>query len=158
MIELRYITPDDWELWRDQRLAALKEAPYAFGSRFSDWENASKERWCKRLSIPGACQLIAFLHGAPVGMAGSLRADDEPGTAVLVSMWVSPAERGNGVGDALVGAIEKWARDNGAARLLLEVVDSNHAARNLYRRNGFVDVDDPRPSESEERSMIKELY
>lgn len=143
MIKLQNIGPSEWELWKEQRLAALKEAPYAFQSKLAEWEDVPEQKWRARLNIPNACQLLAFLDGKAVGMVGGfLLADDEPEVvAELVSLWVSPAARGRGVGDALIAAVEEWARGIGAARLRLEVVMSNMPARSLYVRNGFVDVE-----------------
>ncbi|KAF3398793.1 hypothetical protein DPV78_007025 [Talaromyces pinophilus] len=142
MIKLQNIGPSEWELWKEQRLAALKEAPYAFGSKLAEWEDVPEQRWRARLSIPNACQFLAFLDGKAVGMVGGILAD-EPGAEVvdLVSLWVAPAARGHGVGDALIAAVEEWARSIGAARLRLEVVVHNRPARGLYVRNGFVDVE-----------------
>ena len=141
MIELQDIGPDDWKLWRELRLAALTEAPYAFGSQLADWADAPEDRWRERLSVPGAYQLIASLDGTPVGMAGGFLAE-EPEAAELVSMWIAPAGRGQGVGDALMTAIEDWARDAGARVLKLSVVDGNDPAHNLYLRSGFADTDE----------------
>ena len=141
MIELKSVGPDDWKLWRELRLAALAEAPYAFGSQLVDWADAPEERWRERLSVPTAYQVIASLDGTPVGMAGGFRAD-EPGVAELVSMWIAPAGRGQGVGDALMAAIEDWARAAGARVLKLSVVDGNDPAHNLYLRSGFADTDE----------------
>ena len=141
MIELKSVGPDDWKLWRELRLAALAEAPYAFGSQLVDWADAPEERWRERLSVPSAYQVIASLDGTPVGMAGGFRAD-EPGVAELVSMWIAPAGRGQGVGDALMTAIEDWARAAGARVLKLSVVDGNDPAHNLYLRSGFADTDE----------------
>ena len=141
MIELQDIGPDDWKLWRELRLAALTEAPYAFGSQLADWADAPEDRWRERLSVPGAYQLIASLDGTPVGMAGGFLAE-EPETAELVSMWIAPAGRGQGVGDALMTAIADWARDAGARVLKLSVVDGNDPAHNLYLRSGFADTDE----------------
>ena len=141
MIELQDIGPDDWKLWRELRLAALTEAPYAFGSQLADWADAPEDRWRERLSVPRAYQLIASLDGTPVGMAGGFLAE-EPETAELVSMWIAPAGRGQGVGDALMTAIEDWARDAGARVLKLSVVDGNDPAHNLYLRSGFADTDE----------------
>ena len=142
MIELQDIGPDDWKLWRELRLAALADTPSAFGSVHADWVDAPEERWRERLTLPGCYQVIASLDGTPIGMAGGLPAD-EPDVAELVSMWISPAGRGKGVGDALMAAIEDWARGTGAHTLELAVADGNEPARNLYLRNGFADFGAP---------------
>jgi ribosomal protein S18 acetylase RimI-like enzyme len=52
-------------------------------------------------------------------------------------MWVSPAARGHGVGDQLVRAVERWARQVRSAALRLAVAQGNESAAALYRRNGF---------------------
>jgi GNAT superfamily N-acetyltransferase len=140
VIELRQIGPDDWQVWRELRLAALEEAPYAFGSQLKDWVDAPEARWRQRLSEPNAYQVIADRDGTPVGMAGGFLEDD---VAELVSMWVSPKGRGNGVGDALMQAIEDWSRAQGAHTLQLSVVPGNDPAHNLYLRSGFEDTDVP---------------
>jgi len=54
MVELQDIGPDDWKLWRELKLAALAEAPYAFGSQLADWAAAPEDRWRERLGVPGA--------------------------------------------------------------------------------------------------------
>lgn len=141
MIDLLDVGPDDWKAWRDLRLAALDEAPYAFGSQLVDWVDAPEERWRERLSVPGAYQVIASLDGTPVGMAGGLRAE-ENGVTELVSMWIAPVGRGRGIGNALMAAVETWARDIGATVLKLSVADGNDPAHNLYLRNGFTDTDE----------------
>lgn len=142
MIDVHDIGPDDWKLWRELRLAALEEAPYAFGSQLADWIDAPEQRWRERLSEPNAHQVIVSIDGTPVGLAGGFRAE-EPGVAELVSMWVAPAGRGRGVGDVLMTTIEDWARADGARILMLSVVPGNDAAHNLYLRSGFVDTDEP---------------
>ncbi len=50
---------------------------------------------------------------------------------------VLPEARGLGVGTALLRELERRARERGAAKMTLEVHDSNHAARRLYSRFGF---------------------
>jgi GNAT superfamily N-acetyltransferase len=140
VIELREIGPDDWQVWRKLRLAALEEAPYAFGSQLKDWVDAPEERWRRRLSEPTAYQVIADRDGTPVGMAGGFVEVD---VAELVSMWVAPEGRGHGVGNALMKAIEDWSRAQGAHTLQLSVVPGNDPAHNLYLRSGFEDADVP---------------
>lgn len=138
-VELRVVTPDDWETWRDIRLEALARAPYAFGSRLADWEAAPEERWRGRLELAGSHNLVAVAGGTPVGMATGV-AGDEPGEASLISMYVSASARGLGVGGALVDAVERWAARGGHTRLCLHVVATNTPARRLYERHGLVVV------------------
>jgi GNAT superfamily N-acetyltransferase len=136
MLAVRAVTPDEWRQWRDVRLAALAEAPYAFTTRYEEWRDAEERRWRDRLALPGSTCLLATVDGTAAGIAGGVTTD-EPGVAELVAMWVAPAARGRGVGDALVGAVADWATATGASRLRLEVAAGNHAAAALYARNGF---------------------
>jgi GNAT superfamily N-acetyltransferase len=142
VIELKELTSDDWQVWRELRLAALAEAPYAFGSQLADWVDAEEDRWRARLDLPGGRNVIALLAGTPVGMASGLRAEEE-GVIELVSMWIAPAGRGQGIGDRLMAQVEQWARDAGAHTLQLSVADGNDKAHALYLRNGFTDTDVP---------------
>jgi len=142
VIELRVLTPDDWPTWRELRLAALAEAPYAFGSRLADWqgEGDRAERWRARLELPGSSNLVAAIDGQPVGMASGVPAE-EPGVVELISMWVSPVARGRGVGERLIEAIGQWAQGRQAKVFRLAVVSDNEAAERLYRRCGFTMTD-----------------
>lgn len=159
MIELRTLSPDDWQIWREQRLAALAEAPTAFGARLADWQDAGEKRWRERLAIPGSVNFVAFLDGKPAGMASGVPGDD--GVPELISMWVSPAARGKGVGNRLVESVGQWARQQGATALQLAVVADNEKAAALYRRNGFADAGelaDPLPDVvRREKIMVKVL-
>ncbi|MCI4062588.1 GNAT family N-acetyltransferase [Micromonospora sp. R77] len=138
MIELRALTPDDWPIWRELRLAALAEAPHAFGSRLADWQGDGdrEERWRGRLDIPGSYNVVALLAGEPVGMASGVPTG-EPGVVELISMWVAPAGRGRGVGDTLVRDVERWARRVDAEVLRLSVAHGNAPATALYERHGL---------------------
>jgi len=138
MVEIRGLSPDDWEIWRILRLAALAEAPYAFRSQIADWqeENDREDRWRNRLSIPGSYNLVAVIDDQPVGMASGVPASNDS-DAELISMWVAPTARGRGVGDILVQEVERWARNTGARILRLDVSEVNRAAFDLYQRNGF---------------------
>jgi len=137
MIELRVLTPDDWRTWRALRLAALAEAPEAFGSQLADWQGQGdrEERWRARLSIPGSYNVVAVLDGQPAGMGSGVLEGE--GTAELISMWVCPQARGKGIGDRLIAAVERWARQAGMTTLRLSVADDNEPAAALYQRHGL---------------------
>jgi GNAT superfamily N-acetyltransferase len=137
MISIRRLTPDDWRDWRNLRLAALREAPYAFGSALADWQGAgdTEERWRARL-MSVEFNAIALLDQADAGMVSGSLEGEQP---ELISMWVVPSARGRGVGDALIGSVIDWARSAGRDTLVLQLVEGNEHAAALYRRNGFED-------------------
>jgi ribosomal protein S18 acetylase RimI-like enzyme len=158
MLEIRVLTPDDWPLWREARLAALAEAPHAFGSKLADWqgEGDREERWRARLELAGSYNLIALRGGEPVGMASGIPGD-EPGTAELISMWVAPQARGQRVGDQLIARIESWVIASGINDFRLAVRAGNSQAIRLYERHGFEFAPGCEPDEDGELPMAKQL-
>jgi ribosomal protein S18 acetylase RimI-like enzyme len=133
------LSSDDWRVWRSLRLAALTEAPDAFGSRLADWIDADESRWRERLSIPGAIDLVALDGGmgSPIGMVTGTPSARPGAGAELISMWVDPAARGRGVATLLIDAVATWAAAAGAPGLKLSVMAQNEPARRTYERNGF---------------------
>lgn len=146
------LAAEDWQAWRRLRLRALSEAPYAFESTFEEWAHAPEERWRDRLNMPDSHNLVASIDGVAVGMATGASFD---GVYELIGMWVAPAARGRGVGDALIAEVSRWATDRGADKLHLDVVVHNAHAIALYARHGFVDVGPSR--EADEHGMVKRL-
>ena len=143
-VALTAVGPDDWRRWRALRLAALATSPEAFGSRPADWQGAGEERWRERLADV-AYNLVADLDGEPAGLA-SVTAPDGDGASRVLSLWVAPAARGRGVGEALLEALIAWAREHGARDVELAVREGNAPAIALYVRLGFVDAGpEPRP-------------
>ncbi len=138
VIEIRVLSPDDWAIWRQLRLAALTEAPYAFACRLEDWQGTgdTEARWRARLAIPDSHHVAATLNDQMIGMASGVSTSQDD-VVKLMSMWVSPAARGRGVGDALVREIERWARSIGARIMRLNVTDDNAGASALYLHHGF---------------------
>ncbi|KQC37778.1 acetyltransferase [Frankia sp. ACN1ag] len=136
MTRLRALVADDWPVWRALRLAALADAPHAFGSPLADWQGPGDtvRRWRARLETV-AVNIVADLDGQPAGMISGDRTGVD--TVELMSLWVAPAARGRGVGDLLVAAVVAWAEQAGADKAMLRVHPSNHHAILLYQRSGF---------------------
>ena len=63
----------------------------------------------------------------------------EGGQAELKRMFVTDAARGLKLGQAILAALERVAREHGVRLLQLETGIRNHAALALYRRQGFVE-------------------
>ncbi|MFD8377728.1 GNAT family N-acetyltransferase [Streptomyces sp. NPDC059679] len=79
---------------------------------------------------------IAELGGRPVGSVLCVR-DEAPETARLRLLLVEPDARGFGIGDRLVGACVKFAREADYRELVLWTNDVLTAARRIYQRAGF---------------------
>ena len=136
-VRLQILTVDEWRLFREMRLEALRDAPGAFSSTLADWQDAGEARWRQRLTnVP--FNAIAYLDDAPAGMVGATE-PNAAGRVELISMWVAPFARGRRVGDALVESVVRWAAGRGASEVILEVVESNGRARAFYERCGFAD-------------------
>lgn len=63
-----------------------------------------------------------------------------PGELHIDCLFVTEQARGLGVGTALLDGVIEKARQGGFAAVSLDVIDTNHAARRLYERIGFVPV------------------
>jgi GNAT superfamily N-acetyltransferase len=148
MVLVREAGPDEWEVLREVRLAALREAPYAFASTYAREAQFTEDHWRDRVAGHGVT-FFAYLPELtePAGLAGIF--EDRDGTAHLVSMWVHPAARGHGVGEALATAAADWAKARDFGALYLWVTETNAPARRLYERCGFEPTGERQPLPSE---------
>jgi ribosomal protein S18 acetylase RimI-like enzyme len=159
---LRRLVPGDWPALRELRLAALAEAPYAFASTLERELAFDEQQW--RALIRQAANVGAW---APelAGLAAGFPEADRPGAAPgwhLVSMWVSPRLRGQGVAADLVTAVCELARADGAGQIALWVTEVNDRARAFYRRAGFRETGEralvrPEQPGHWERRMVRDL-
>ena len=88
---------------------------------------------------------IAEVDGERAGCV-LLVAGDEPGTARLRTLLVTPAARGLGAGTRLVGECLDFARGARYRRVVLWTTDGLVAARRIYQAFGFTLTDEaPHP-------------
>lgn len=83
---------------------------------------------------------IGELGGVPIGYAIlSYNFDFEFNgrEAFLTELFITPRHRGRGLGHELLGAVERFAREQGLQALHLIVRKENPQAQRLYRRNDF---------------------
>jgi len=152
-MEVLRITGDDAYRLRQVRLAALRDAPSAFGSTYEFEADRPESEWVER-ALAGAsgsdrAMFFAQLDGEVVGLAGGYREEPTSTTVELVSMWVDPHVRGRGVGALLVDAVTAWAIDTGATTVSLWVTRGNSPADRLYEAKGFVTTGDVQPLPSD---------
>ncbi len=140
MIVIESIALQNLSFFKDVRLRALQEAPYAFGSTYARESAFTDSEWAARLDrwngVRGA-GFIAVDDGIPCGIAGTLLDENDPTRADLVSMWTAPSHRQSGVGRQLVNHVIDWTRGRNVSTLLLMVTSNNAAAIRFYEKLGF---------------------
>lgn len=133
---IRPTTEDDWTALKAIRLAALRDAPTAFGVDHSTAAANSDEQWRNRAAGRGPARFfMAIEDDEAVGLIAGVA--DQAGQTELIAMWVRPESRGLGVADRLVEAVKALAIAKGHTRVLLDVVPENLRAVKFYRRQGF---------------------
>ena len=108
----------------------------------------SEQDTAAALADTNAAFLLAVQDGAAVGFALVEYAGWTPEFscvlphryARLSDLVVAPAQRGQGIGSALLGAAKRWARDRRLEYLELNVLAQNTAAMALYESHDFVDA------------------
>lgn len=128
----------EWQKYRDIRLLALKNDPYAFGSSNEEEINLSETDWRNRIK---AVQ-FAIINGEVVGLIGLLRGDNlaNKHCGHIISLWVKPTLRGRGIAKKLVEKLQKLAQSSGIRKLSLHVSITQPAALRVYENLGFKHV------------------
>lgn len=89
---------------------------------------------------PFVFSVLAFDGAAPVGLVNAIEGFSTFACRPLVNVHdvvVIPSHRGRGIAAGMLAEVEAVARERGACKLTLEVLEGNAAARALYRRLGF---------------------
>ncbi len=89
---------------------------------------------------PTTMVLLAFRADQPVGIATCFLGFSTFAARPLMNVHdlaVLPAHRGQGIGRALLDAVDQHARQRGCVKVTLEVLENNEPARRLYHAAGF---------------------
>jgi ribosomal protein S18 acetylase RimI-like enzyme len=165
MMEVRRIRAHEGPCLRALRLRALADAPTAFGSSLAEAQAHPQDYWdslaWERANAQTSATFVVEEHERWYGMVGCFIHQDHPDIVRLVSMWVDPTRRRSGMGTALVDAVVQWASACGAKCVQLWVTDTNHRAKSLYARTGFIKTEHTKPLPSnptlQEVLMVREL-
>ena len=135
-MNIRLLEQEDCLIFKALRLEALRQHPEAFGSSFEEESAMSDVEFLdgfKKSDIFGA-----FVENQLVGCTGFFVQSPLKmrHRGVLFSMYIKPAFRKNGIGDALVKAIISHSKKR-VTQLHATVVTTNQVALNLYEKNGF---------------------
>jgi ribosomal protein S18 acetylase RimI-like enzyme len=122
------------------RLRALAETPEAFGQTLAEARAMSDDEYARRARAGAAGQERIFLvaESDAAGWVGMVGGYDEGRRAALLSMWVAPTHRRQGLGQQLIARLLDWASGRRAQEMHLFVSENNEPARALYASMGFV--------------------
>lgn len=79
--------------------------------------------------------VIAYIDNEPVG-CGAIKEYQE-NTVEVKRMFVSIDKRGKGIAEAILNDLQKWAKELGYKKCILETGDKMVEAIGLYKKNGF---------------------
>jgi ribosomal protein S18 acetylase RimI-like enzyme len=89
---------------------------------------------------PFVFSVLAFESDTPVGLINAIEGFSTFACKPLVNVHdvvVAAGHRGRGIAAQMFAEVEGIARERGACKLTLEVLEGNAAARALYQRLGF---------------------
>ena len=141
MITIRRLQVGEVELFKQVRLMALQEAPYAFPTTYANAVQRSAESWQEQAdrSAHGSdrATFIVFSDDVPIGMAALYRDEEKLDVGELLQVWVSSDYRGTRVIWDLMDEIFRWAKENGFYRMIAGVTKGNARAQKFYIKYGF---------------------
>lgn len=139
---IRLLGPADAKEYLELRLEALKENPEAFSSSYEEVVNRPNPvaQYEKSFGLADQYNFGAFENDRLIGMVTLLPETKEKlkHKANIVAMYVTPSQRGKGLGSALLSeAIKQADKLEGITKINLSVVSINYGAKALYKKFGF---------------------
>jgi RimJ/RimL family protein N-acetyltransferase len=154
----RRIHLDEYKLYKKIRMEALKEAPYAFSSKYEDAIRRTDKEWIEQAnSLAMSTSKCAFfaLHGRKIiGLCAIYRDYAAMMEAELAQLWLNPDYRGSSYSKELLACAFSWAKENGITRVWARVNYYNERAIRFFEKAGFEnEAGDERGSISLYRSL-----
>lgn len=133
---IKQLTAEDWKIWKEFRLEALKNSPENFGSSYEEeakWPDLDFQNSLTKSDIFGV-----FLDNTLVSCAGfyNLNSAKTKHRGVIWGMYTKKEYRGNGIANSLIQKIIKHAKSR-VTQLHLTCLTNNLAAVRLYQNHGF---------------------
>ncbi|WP_371867887.1 GNAT family N-acetyltransferase [Duganella levis] len=156
MTDIRYTREEDWQELKRVRLAALLDAPQAFGVSHASAAAYTDEAWRDRAAGRGKARFILAFDGQEaVGIVGHVPNDQQE--LELIAMWVAPSHRGTPIAMQLVDAVKSHAAAQAHQRILLDVAPTNQRAAAFYQKLGFTFLPEWEPLESHPHIQLQKM-
>ncbi len=142
-IEVRLLGEDEWQVYREVRLAALEDAPEAFVARFEDEASRGEGFWRDRMIR--ASRIVAEREDKPVGLVGLGLHGEDPEAGEVFGLWTSPTVRGQHVARGLVSTAAEKATEDGCRLLYFWAISDQASAVGFASSFGFRPTSKRRP-------------
>ncbi|WP_203249115.1 GNAT family N-acetyltransferase [Sporosarcina beigongshangi] len=139
-MKIRRLKPLDAEVYLAIRLKALQINPEAFGSSYEEEKDQPTEKYILRFQSNDSITIGAFIDDQLVGVVTLFRESlvKLQHRTNIIAMYVSPEQRGSGIGKSLMVEAIQMANDwVGVEQVYLTVVTTNEPAKKLYVSLGF---------------------
>nr|RNJ70177.1 MAG: GNAT family N-acetyltransferase [Leptolyngbya sp. IPPAS B-1204] len=137
---IRRLEPHETNLHREIRLRALQDSPESFGETLAEAEAKPIAYWealTESVTNGPHVMFLAYDSDAIQGCVYGLLDRECEQAGRIGGMWVAPAYRQQGIGQALLQAVLVWAAERRLTHLGLWAPVANPAAIRLYQNAGF---------------------
>jgi RimJ/RimL family protein N-acetyltransferase len=143
-VRIRPLDVDDWKIFRDIRLTALRTEPTLFISTFEREAAFDEDRWRDWVAGPSKCMFGLFDGEEIIGLTGVVTLSEDPAceTAMLVASFILPAYRGHRYSRLFYDARLEWVRQHTVfRRVVVSHRAGNEPSRRAVLRAGFSEIE-----------------
>lgn len=135
-MEVRRLTEEDAEIYREIRLEALEHHPEAFQATYESVADLPLDAYRQRLRRYAL--FGGFIDGKLCGFVGffPLKNPKISHKGLMWGMYVDEGSRGSGLAQKMVEAVLDHAREH-VEQVLLSVIAGNDRAQRFYEKMGF---------------------
>lgn len=146
---------NEWELFRELRLGALRDAPDAFSPTYAETVTSDAKDWQRAARRFAHDDRAAMFIARPArGLMSAVADADDKGH--IGAMWVTPSERREGLGAAMLDRGIAFLTELGCGAIELSVTETNIEAIRLYESREFVLTGHDEPLR--ESSSLRNLF
>ena len=136
MHSIQLLSPEQWKIFKEIRLEALRKSPNSFGSTFEIESFFTQNDWINKLKNTKDLHLVALSDNfKPIGLIILKPYQEQVG---IFGTYVNPTFRGRGIASDLMHAVIEYAIKKCFSEIILDVYDQNTPAIELYKRKGFI--------------------
>jgi len=156
-IQITKAVATEAERFKSLRLAALKDAPYAYGAQYEVDKEKPISFW--QQTLVNSNWYFTSIDGVDIGLIGVEKAAKDRGSDCWISgWWIAQSFRGQGVAALMLSAIDKFCIENRWQKQGLGVWPENQRAIAAYLKLGFIAGGEPIPSRSKPGQLYLPMY